>query len=61
MRDCYNTRMRSLAAMTLCAVLAPRAAAQDDLAIRWQTDFARARAAAAEQHRPLLLLFRCER
>jgi len=53
--------MRSLAAMTLCAVLAPRAAAQDDLAIRWQTDFARARAAAGEQHRPLLLLFRCER
>jgi hypothetical protein len=52
--------MRYLAA-SLCAVLASHAAAQDDLAIRWQTDFARARAKATEQHRPLLLLFRCER
>lgn len=45
-------------AVTLAAVPAPTSA-QDG--IRWHTDFAAARQVAAEQGRPLLLLFRCER
>jgi hypothetical protein len=54
----YKTAMRSHA-LVLALVTFPAAAPAQ--AAFWQTDFAAARKAAAEQGRPLLLLFRCER
>jgi hypothetical protein len=52
-------RCIDLAIPAVLALAAVPASAQD--AGLWQTDFAAARKTAAEQGKPLLLLFRCER
>jgi hypothetical protein len=59
----YNARMRAAIVPTLAALLAPARSQDGPSPVDglWQTDFAAARKAAAEQGRPLLLLFRCER
>ena len=54
--------MRPLAVLAVAAALP--LAAQEIAApreIAWQIDFAAARAQAAKEHRPLCVLFRCER
>jgi hypothetical protein len=51
--------MRSNALALAFVALSAAAPAQDDAF--WRTDFAAARATAAAQGKPLLLLFRCER
>lgn len=48
-------RAAALSAMPILAT----ASAQEGIA--WHTDLDAARALAAEQHKPMLLLFRCER
>ena len=50
--------MRASALAFAFAAIHAGAPSQDVL---WQTDFAAARTTAAEQGKPLLLLFRCER
>ncbi len=50
--------------LLLCAALIcwiPRATAEDDKAesVHWHTDLAKARAEAAEQNKPLYVVFRC--
>ncbi|MGE3174235.1 MAG: hypothetical protein AB7O97_16525 [Planctomycetota bacterium] len=56
--------MRSPIAAAAVVAFAALLSAQGDAAttdIHWHTDLASARAAARDQHQPLLLLFRCER
>jgi hypothetical protein len=54
-----NGAMRASAlAFALAAIPAPMPAQRE---LVWHTDIDAARRAAAEQHKPLLLLFRCER
>jgi hypothetical protein len=45
----------------ITAMLAALPAQDRTDGFRWQTDFAAARKTAAEQDKPLMLLFRCER
>jgi len=48
--------MIAATALLLCSAVAQDGSA----AILWSTDLAAARARAAAEHRPLLVLFRCE-
>jgi len=63
----YTRGMRPLAVLAVAAALplaaqetaTPREIASREIA--WQSDFAAARAQAAKEHKPLCVLFRCER
>ena len=51
---------RAVPAFLFAVVVAAQEAAAPP-PIPWRTDFAAARAAAREQHKPLFVVFRCER